>query len=337
MVLGGCGDSGSTSPASTTGAASSSASVDGGSTKSVAGKKVFYIAPVGNAAQNAFSKFVRAGLGDLGVKLTYRPDNFDAQQNLRDLDAAIAAKPDLIILTPLDAFSIAPAGARAKAAGVPIIIGEVPLPPNKSAELFKGSVTPDDKDAGRVGVETLVKGMKDAGHDSGNVILVNGGNTVSSLARFDEIRTALKKYPSYKVVADLPNPAYDAPGTQKLVQPILAKYSSKGGIQGILSYNEGMTQGVVQAAQQAGTTLGVKKKGTVVVDTSCGKINRGLVKTGEVYGTRVYGFDVVADKLVAYARDALNGVEVPRQVNVEPGAVVTAANADDAAVKQGCY
>jgi ribose transport system substrate-binding protein len=301
-----------------------------GGDEGLAGKTVELVAPVSPTTKAVYDGIVD-GLKAEGVDVTARLHPFELPQNLKEFDAAVADKPDLIILVPLDAKAIAPGAARAKAAKIPVVMAQTPLPDNDSADLFTGNVSPDDIAAGDKVTEALLAGLKEAGHTSGNLLVVDGGNTSSSLIRFAEVKKALEAQSDFTVVSTVSNPAYDAPGTQKLVQPIFAQYKSKGGIVGAVTYNGSMSQGIIQAAEQANVPLGVKNKGLIVADTVCTPVNLPQIQDGTQYSSIAFPTANSAKDVVSYVSDLLSGKDVPREAPIAAGDILTGANIADKA------
>ncbi|MFI5429340.1 substrate-binding domain-containing protein [Aeromicrobium sp. UC242_57] len=107
-------------------------------------------------------------------------------------------------------------------------------------------------DLGRIAAETLVDGLKKAGHESGNIIAITGpaaqGIVTLTRAAFEK---EMAKSPEYKIVAT-EDGAWDPAKTQKITQQLLAKNASSGGIQGIWAQADYMASGSIQAVKQAG-------------------------------------------------------------------------------------
>lgn len=222
-----------------------------------------------------------------GAKVTYLQDPYDPQVHLRNFNAAVAQKPDLIINQPLDPNSIVPAVKKARQAGIPIIMLNQ-SPPAAIAGDILTKVSPDDDALARFAAQNIAEGLRKQGRKSANVLVVAGPNSSPLSASAVEIfKDELNKIaPEYKVVDELQIPDFAQATTRQTVQPVLAKWKSQGGIGGIYTFNDDMAAGVIQAADAVGLPVGVDKKdGIIVSGARCSGQGIKSIQAGIQYGT----------------------------------------------------
>ena len=118
-----CGSSSSTGGSSSSGAPASSGQTSSASSgaKSLAGKKVAIVSlPNSNPWAAVYNTTIKSYLTAHGAKVNILGSTDPATQ-VQLLDSAVAQHPDLIFLEALDSKAVAPAIAKAKAAGVTIL------------------------------------------------------------------------------------------------------------------------------------------------------------------------------------------------------------------------
>lgn len=215
--------------------------------------------------------------------------NYQSQTNpalqVQQLQQAITQHPDAIIIQPLAEPALAPQLIRAKAAGIPVIFGGSVIAPSLLKQgLATTAVSVDHYKDGYFAAQALIRGMKAAGKTGGNVIMISGnpadgGSTLSRIAGF---KAGLATAPSYKLVA-MANSNWDPTTAAQVTGPLLAKYASNGGVAGIYGISGYVAVGAIQAAKQAGSPIGVAKKGIVFVGGNCSATSIKALKNGELY------------------------------------------------------
>lgn len=70
----------------------------------------------------------KAGVKELGGNLTMTDAGFDPKKQIEQIDALIATKPDVLLITPSDGVVIAPAVGRAIKAGIPVFTADSLVP-----------------------------------------------------------------------------------------------------------------------------------------------------------------------------------------------------------------
>lgn len=307
--LGACGSAGSGSATGDTSSSSQAKPSGGASGKSV------YLVSAGdvNAWQKNINHRIMDRLQAKGAKVTYLQDPFDPKVQVQNLNQAIAARPDLILIIADDDKAIIPSLHRAQTAKVPVI-NLNGRPDAGSNGLFAASLEADNRKLGQYAAENIVEGLQAEGRKTANVIAITGlaaTNTVQD--RMAGFRQALGKHPQYRLVAT-EDGNWDQVKSAQLAQQLFAKYRSQGGIQAAYGMADNQAVGIVQAARQAGLPLGVTSNGLIVTGSNCFKMGVDAIKAGDLYGTATQApvpqGDFTADWVLKY----LDGEQLPKTV-----------------------
>ncbi|WP_125613620.1 substrate-binding domain-containing protein [Specibacter cremeus] len=228
------------------------------------------------------------------INMLWNSANLDVATQANQMDQFINQHVGAILVNPVQAGSLQPQIAAAKAAGIPVIDVNSSLKNNQLA----GSVQPDDVAAG-VQEATM---MADALGGKGNVVILEGPKGSSGqLDRGAGIDKVLAAHPGMKVLAkDTANWKRDE-AVNKMKNWISAFGPQ---IDGVIAENDDMGLGALQALKEAGRT-GVKIVG---IDG----IEDGLkaVKSGEFIGTSLQHGTVEMTAGLAVAAKLAKGEKV---------------------------
>lgn len=280
--------------------------------ESLNGKKVYYVAC---SDQN---QWCRAGnhkiideLEARGAEVTYLQDPYEPVLQVRHLEEAIAAKPDLIVLLATDAKAVIPALHKAKEEGVPVINIIGPTVP-ESEEFYVSALTENATQLGENAANLLVKGLKEEGTKSGNIFVVTGAQVQPEVGvRMEGFHKVMDEHPEYKIVSEQDG-EWDQVKSAEIAQQLFAKYKTQGGIVGAFGMADQQAAGIIQAAEQAGLKVGVEEKGLVVVGSNCFKIGMENIEKGKEYGTSTEAAYAEAEFIVPYLVEFLEGKEIPK-------------------------
>ncbi|MGY1706889.1 substrate-binding domain-containing protein [Geodermatophilus sp. SYSU D00697] len=247
------------------------------------------------------------------IELLWNSANLDVNTQASQLDQYVQAGVDAIVVVPVQADSLGPQVAAAKAAGIPV----VPVNAALNNPDVAGNVQPDDVAAG----EQEMQMMADRLGGKGNIVVLQGPLGQSGqLDRQEGIENILAKYPDIKVLAqDTANWQRD-----EAVNRMKNWISAFGqDINGVVSQNDDMGLGALQALKEAGRTD--------VPIVGIDGIEDGLnaVKSGEFIGTMLQNGTVELSAGLAVAAKIARGEEV----NTEPVYImpkITQDNVDDA-------
>ncbi|WP_156750474.1 substrate-binding domain-containing protein [Mycobacterium sp. 852013-50091_SCH5140682] len=231
------------------------------------------------------------------IDLVWNSAGGDVSTQASQVDQLINQKVDAIVIVPVQADSLAPQMASAKAANIPVIAVNTAL---ADSGALKSSVLPDDVAAGAQEMQM----MADKLGGKGNIVVLQGPlGSSPELDRTKGIKDTLAKYPGIKILAiDTANWKRD-----EAVNKTKNWISSFGDqINGIVSENDDMGLGAVQALSEAGKSVPV-----VGIDG----IQDGLeaVKSGKFIGTSLQHGRVEMAEGIAVAQRAVKGEPVEQK------------------------
>jgi ribose transport system substrate-binding protein len=262
------------------------------------------------------SSFITAGkegmdqyAKDNNIELVWNSANLDVSTQANQVDSMINQGVDAIIVVPVQADSLGPQVASAKAKGIPL----VPVNAALNNKDVAGNVQPDDVAAG----EQEMQMMADHLGGKGNILILQGPLGQSGeLDRTKGIEQVLAKYPDIKVLAkDTANWKRD-----EAVNKVKNWISGFGPqINAVVSENDDMGLGALQALKEAGRTD--------VPIVGIDGIEDGLnaVKSGEFIGTSLQNGTVELSAGLAVA----NALAKKEQVNTAPVYIMPAITKDN--------
>lgn len=154
---------------------------------------------------------------ELGVELSVSNANYDNAAQIAQVQDAIAAGADAIIIQAADADGIVPAVNQAAEAGIPVFAVNANVGEGAEVVSFVGA----DQSQMGVGAAELVK---EAVPDGGAVALIQGavGNPISTV-RTEGFTETLGEWPEYELVATVTD-NFTSDENLAVVQDLLAKY-----------------------------------------------------------------------------------------------------------------
>lgn len=251
------------------------------------------------------SSFITAGKEGMeayaksdNIELLWNAANLDVSTQANQLDQFVNAKVDAIVVVPIQADSLEPQVAAAKAANIPV----VPVNAALNNPSIAGSVQPDDVKAG----EEEMKMMADKLGGKGNIVVLQGPLGQSGmLDRQKGIENVLKNYPDIKVLAkDTANWKRDEAVNK--TKNWLSAFGTK--VDGVVAQNDDMGLGALQALKEAG------RKDVPVVGIDGIQDGLNAVKSGEFIGTMLQNGTVELSAGLAVAAAIARG----EQVNTKP-------------------
>ncbi len=231
------------------------------------------------------------------IELLWNSANLDVNTQASQVDQYVNAGVDAIIVVPVQADSLQPQVAAAKAAGIPLLAVNAEL---NSTDLA-GNVQPDDVAAGAAEMQMMADAL---GGQGGIVVLQGPLGQSGEINRTKGIQEVLAKYPGITVLAqDTANWKRD-----EAVNKVKNWISAFGAdIKGVVAENDDMGLGALQALKEAGVSVPI-----VGIDG----IEDGLnaVKSGEFIGTMLQNGTVELSAGLAVAAAVARGEDV----NTEP-------------------
>lgn len=247
------------------------------------------------------------------ITVLWNSANLDVNTQANQVDQFINQKVDAILVNPVQAGSLEPQVAAASAAGIPFIDVNASL----KNDSLKGSVQPDDVAAGAQEAQM----MADKLGGKGNVVILQGPLGGSGeIDRGKGIDQVLAKYPEMKVLAkDTANWKRDEAVNK--VKNWISAFGDK--IDGVISQNDDMGLGALQALKEAGKT------GVPIVGIDGIEDGLKAVKSGEFIGTSLQHGTVEMAAGLAVAFKLAKGEKIDaKPIYMMPA--ITKDNVDDA-------
>ncbi|WP_067171882.1 substrate-binding domain-containing protein [Microtetraspora niveoalba] len=203
------------------------------------------------------------------INLTWLNAGGDVNTQASQMEQLVNAGVDAIVIAPVQADSLSPQIAQAKAKNIPVIAVNTSL---KDTSSLAATVLPDDVAAGAQEMQQ----MADKLGGKGNIVVLQGPLASSpELDRTKGIMQTLAKYPDIKILAkDTAN--WNREEAVNKTKNWLSSFGDQ--LDGIVAENDDMALGALRALKEAGKTLPV-----VGIDG----IQDGLqaVKNGELIGS----------------------------------------------------
>ncbi|MCW4457724.1 substrate-binding domain-containing protein [Microbacterium sp. MPKO10] len=247
------------------------------------------------------------------ITLQWNSANGDVSTQASQVDQFVNAAVDAIIIVPVQADSLSTQVNAAHAADIPVIAVNTSL----SGVEVDASVQPDDVAAGEQEATQMVEALG----GSGNVVVLEGPlGSSPQLDRGEGIDNVLAENPDIKVLAKETANWKRAEAVNQMKNWITAFGDD---IDGVISQNDDMALGAIQALHEANIT----DVSVVGIDG----IEDGLqaVKDGDMIGTSLQHGTVELASGLAVAAKIVRGEKVDTEpVYVMPA--VTSENVDDA-------
>jgi ribose transport system substrate-binding protein len=262
------------------------------------------------------SSFITAGkegmdqyAKDNNIELVWNSANLDVSTQANQVDSLINQGVNAIIVVPVQADSLGPQVASAKAKGIPL----VPVNAALDSKDIAGNVQPDDVAAGAQEMQM----MADRLGGKGNIVILQGPLGQSGeLDRSKGIEQTLAKYPDIKVLAkDTANWKRD-----EAVNKMKNWISGFGPqVNGVVAQNDDMGLGALQALKESG------RSDVPIVGIDGIEDGLNAVKSGEFIGTSLQNGTVELSAGLAVA----NALAKKEQVNTEPVYIMPAITKDN--------
>jgi ribose transport system substrate-binding protein len=194
-----------------------------------------------NAGKVGFNK----ALSELGIKGTYRaPANGRLDQQLSIIQTLRGQGITGFSVSAIDPAAMKSPIASAKAAGIPVLAIDSPLPPEDGADLYLG--TPNYEAGEKAG-----EAMREALGGKGEVVILAGSLTAANaVERIQGFERALK-FTDIKVVQKLSD-GTDASKALSNAQTAIQSNPNVNGLYGVYSYDGPSAAQAVQAANKSG-------------------------------------------------------------------------------------
>jgi ABC-type sugar transport system substrate-binding protein len=249
------------------------------------GKKIAFLQTLATHPYvTATTKSFRARAEALGMEVTFFTSMLDAALQAQQIDDAIARRFDLVVVVPTSEQAVVPALARAKQAGVPIIIVNN-TPKDGTEDLYLTFVGQDQTAMGRLAGEAMLKDLKDSGRDGGKIAMITGalqqGIAPRRVAGF---REAVKANARVEIVA-VEDARWDTATSERIAGQLYARFAATGGLDAVYGMADNQAVAAIRAAEAAGIAVGGATKQLIVVGGNCLKEGLDAIKAGKMQST----------------------------------------------------
>ncbi len=272
------------------------------------GENPNYVAMVAGARRIA-----EAAGAELVWRTTQKPD--DPVEQTVMLRETINERPDGLIFAPADDKAMQGPVSEANAAGIPIV-GFVNRMPGQTLS-FVGA---DDVAMARLAATALIAAIG----GRGNVVLIEGPETAPTARdRGRGFREAIAASPDVRLLGTEPG-FYLKSGGCSAMERLLSLHPI---IDGVISTNDTMALGAVEACEKAGRQVSGRRPGILIIGNN-GTIEAAeAIKAGRLFASMDYdGFKMGAIVMMAMLRH-LDGRTIPAEIML-PTTVITAENCE---------
>jgi ABC-type sugar transport system substrate-binding protein len=272
----------------------------------------------------ATTKAFRGRAEALGMEVTFFTSMLDAALQAQQIDDAIARKFDLVVVVPTSEQAVVPALARAKQAGVPVILVNN-TPKADTEELYLTFVGQDQTAMGRLAGEAMLNALKESGRTEGKLAMITGALQQGiAPRRVNGFREALKDHPKIQIVA-VEDARWDTATSERVAGQLYARFAATGGLDGLYGMADNQAVAAIRAAEAAGIAVGGNPNQLVVVGGNCLKEGLDAIKAGKMQST----ITQIPTELGVRAADVINeyfgGRKLPKE-QLLPVTTVTKAN-----------
>ncbi|HEY0567419.1 MAG TPA: sugar ABC transporter substrate-binding protein [Xanthobacteraceae bacterium] len=272
----------------------------------------------------ATTKSFRARAEAHGMEITFLTAMLDAGLQAQQIDDAIARRFDLVVVVPTSEQAVVPALARAKAAGVPVVLVNN-TPKDGTEDLYLTFVGQDQTEMGRLAGDSLLNALKESGREGGKVALITGALQQGvGPRRVAGFREAVKKNPKLEIVA-VEDARWDTAVSERIAGQLYARFAAGGGLDAVYGMADNQAVAAIRAAEAANITVGDKPKQLVIVGGNCLKEGMDNLKTGKMHSTVTQ----LPNELGILAADVVNDYfakkQLPKNV-LQPLETITKAN-----------
>ena len=320
VLLAACGGGGDTSSDST-----GSSTVDA-EVESAAGKKVVFIGdvnvPVVNAVQCGMAKVADTAEVDFEYQV---PDAFDPAKQIAIVNAVVATKPDVIIISPDDPNALITPLKAASAEGIEIVLNAHELTDNSFVSAI---VTNDDYADGVLAAELLAEQV---GDKKGEVALLGftaGGSTITD-ARQEGFEDQIKEYPNLDFIGTT---VLNTISLEDGAAAANALMSAHDNLVGMAANSEDYSIGMAQAIKQRGMADQI-----VAVQMDATEKADKLLADGSLDAMSSPIWINLGEEAMKKAVAVAAGEEVEQKAPPLPPIKVTAENVDSPEAKQAAY
>jgi D-xylose transport system substrate-binding protein len=171
----------------------------------------------------------------------------DAEKQQSQAEAALTQGAEVLVVDPMDSKSAAAIAEKAQAQNVPVVSYDR-LIENGEVDAY---VSFDNERVGELQAETLAKKLKDDGHASGPIIMINGDPADPNAAGFKAGAHKGFDAAGVKIAKEYDTPGWSAENAQREAQQAITALGNDG-FWGIYAANDDTGGGAIAALKGAG-------------------------------------------------------------------------------------
>jgi ribose transport system substrate-binding protein len=262
-------------------------------------------------------------LGNVSVQFTGSPQAFSPPTQIPFLTAAIAKKPDAILIAPTDKSALISPIQRAVDAGIPVFTVDTFI--NKPLAI--ANVSTDNVAGGKAAADALVKAIGGSGEVAG--ISVNPGISTTD-QRQQGFERELKKYPNVKYLGT----QYCNDDQTKATNLMSALLAGHPNLKGVFAMNVVSGNGVTAAVKAKGKSGQVK-----LVEFDAGPPQVQALKAGTISALIAqypYGIGQIGVRLAYKYVTTHSKAGIKAHIGTD-SAIITKANVNSPAIKKYLY
>ena len=280
------------------------------------GKNVVYLKAADHPYQTAFiqgmTMIADADHMNLSVKTADNDINIQSQQ----ADEAINQKPDMVIISPVDAQACVPIIRKLNQAGIPVI-GSNLLPDRAAFPYLLAWTGPDDWGQFRKLARDFAKRMN---YQGGYCIVQHRPGSSPFFSRTYSVITELKKIAPKMHVLAMQTTDLDSEKSNQVVSGWITRFGPQ--LKGIVSADDSGTQvGINEAVRNA------NREDIIRVSAGNSKVGMDFLKTGELQAITYQSPEADGALPMKLAADWFSGKTIP-PISYLPQAIITKDNVD---------
>jgi ribose/xylose/arabinose/galactoside ABC-type transport system permease subunit/ABC-type sugar transport system substrate-binding protein len=281
------------------------------------GKRVMCLRFIDHPYLTAYTKGMQRVADVYGIHLKTLVANNDINIQAQQVDQAINEKPDLVIITPVDATAVVPLLRKLHDARVPVIASNL-LPTDAGMPYVLTWTGPDDWGNFRMLAREFANRMN---YEGGYCIVRHVPGAAPFVSRTFAMVTELKKIAPKMTCLDMQPTGLEAERTMQVTADWITRFGSQ--LKGIVSADDSGAQiGIDEACQRAG------RQDIIRVAAGNSKVGMDAVKHGMLAVVSYQSAESDGALPMKLAADWLNGKPIDRPIYFLKKAVITQENVD---------
>ena len=282
------------------------------------GKRVVCLRYMDHPYTTAYTRGMQRVADAYGIELkALTAGNADVSIQSRQVDQCVNAKPDLVIIFPVDATAVVPMLRKLNKAGVPVIASNL-LPIDEGMKYVLTWTGPDDWGQFRMLARELAKRMN---YQGGYTVVqhMRGGSCFFS--RTWSVITELKKIAPKMKCLEMDTTDLDAEKSTHLVASWLTKYGKE--LKGIVSADDsGAQTGINEACKN------MNRQDVIRVAAGNSKVGMNFIKAGTLHALTYQSAEADGALPMKIAADWFSGKPIARPVYYLHKQIITKDNVD---------